>query len=67
MKKMKMIDLTEVQEGALHLIREPGYNADGTTINDNTGYALRRRGLARWDNQAWRITDKGREYVENNL
>ncbi len=60
-------ELTEAQEAALDIIKTPAYDADGTTIPDGTGYALCCRDMAVWDGKAWQITDKGREYVENNL
>jgi len=57
--------LTEAQEQAMHTMREPGYNADGTKISDNTGRALAKRNLAEWNayENKWVLSAKGFDYV----
>ena len=67
MTTLKDTELTEAQEGALQIIREPAYTADGTRIDDRTGKALWRKGLVTWSDaqQRYSLTEKGLKAYES--
>jgi len=58
-------DLTEAQESALDILKEPAWDADGTRISENTARVLCRKGLIRWSDSGARysITEKGESYL----
>lgn len=64
----KRTEITETQLGALYVVSNSAYTADGTKIAESTGQALWRKGLVFWSDagQKWNLTAKGKKVLENN-